>query len=156
MKYIIAILAAVAVWVFLSIQTLAVANEALAPETPPIVIRPTYLVANEIPGYQQTVETFRVTAYSLDDPGMRPSTAPNYGQTASGVYVQEGVTVACGSAYPFGTVFVIEGIGARVCQDRGRAIDDGDLDLYISQRTEAVQFGVQELRALVVREGDAQ
>src|SRR5690606_41922664 len=45
-----------------------------------------------------------------------------YGITASGKPVEAGVTVACPPDLPFGTVLRIEGVGERVCHDRGGAI----------------------------------
>lgn len=145
-------LAAVLCGTFWLLRT-TTAEESLKPEqATQVVIRPViYPAPAKLAGYEQEVKTFRVTAYTLDDPGMRPKTSPYYGQAASGVYAQEGVTVACGPEYPFGTVFLIEGIGPRVCQDRGGAIDDGDLDIYFRDREKALRFGVQDLRAVVMR-----
>lgn len=94
--------------------------------------------------------TLRVTAYTLRDPGMRPPSHPAFGVTASGAPVMEGITAACGPSYPFGTVFVVETLGPRVCLDRGSAVGDGDLDVYTHDRKAALRFGVQRLDALVI------
>lgn len=151
------IIIACVIWIaVMAYLTLAII-QAAQPVPPEVVVieqareKPEVVEAQTVASVDVREQTFHVTAYSLDDPGMRASDHPDYGVTASGVYVQEGVTVACGPAYPFGAVFVIEGIGARVCQDRGSAIDNGDLDLYISDREAALRFGVQELPAVVVR-----
>ena len=79
------------------------------------------------------------------------SGAPPYqGLTASGV--QTGPqTCACGPRYPFGTVFIVDGV-VYVCQDRGSAITDGHLDLWMTSEEAAIKWGRQTLAAIVVTE----
>lgn len=57
--------------------------------------------------------------------------ALGHGITASGVRAVEGVTVACPPVLPFGTRLAIEGVGVRVCEDRGSAIVGQRLDLFV-------------------------
>ncbi len=52
--------------------------------------------------------------------------------------------VACGPLYPFGTIFVIEGMGVFVCEDRGSAITDNRLDIWFPSYEEAMEFGVRK------------
>ncbi len=52
------------------------------------------------------------------------------GITASGRQAQFGM-VACGYAYPFGTVFDIPGVGMFACYDRGGGINNSMLDIYM-------------------------
>lgn len=73
-----------------------------------------------------------------------------YGITASGKHVQSGVTLACPPSMPFGTKVEIEGIGTRVCHDRGGAITEGKLDLYVESVSEARNFGRQKLKVKVL------
>jgi 3D (Asp-Asp-Asp) domain-containing protein len=68
-----------------------------------------------------------------------------YGITASGTYVEEGVTIACPPSLEFGTKLNIEGIGLRICEDRGGAIKEGHLDLYMHSLNAAIEFGRKTL-----------
>jgi 3D (Asp-Asp-Asp) domain-containing protein len=68
-----------------------------------------------------------------------------YGVTASGTYVEEGVTIACPPSLEFGTKLNIEGIGLRICEDRGGAIKEGHLDLYMDSLNAAIEFGRKTL-----------
>jgi 3D (Asp-Asp-Asp) domain-containing protein len=78
--------------------------------------------------------------------------APPYqGLTASGQYTREGFA-ACGPSFPFGTVFIIDGRG-YICQDRGGAITDGHLDLWMADEASALEWGRQEKWVIVVGEG---
>jgi 3D (Asp-Asp-Asp) domain-containing protein len=92
------------------------------------------------------VRRFEVTAYTagVESTGKSPD-HPEYGLTASGKYVKEGTTIACPPSIPFGTKMKIEGIGYRVCQDRGSDIVSGRLDVYMSSLSAAQSFGRQSL-----------
>lgn len=70
--------------------------------------------------------------------------------TASGAKVVPGVTAAAGPDVPFGTKLYIQGIGWRIVQDRGGAIDNGDIDLAMSSRAEAFRFGRRRLPVIMV------
>lgn len=61
--------------------------------------------------------------------------ALGHGITASGARAVEGFTVACPPELPFGTRLVIDGVGVRVCEDRGSAIRGKHLDLFIGSLT---------------------
>lgn len=61
--------------------------------------------------------------------------ALGHGITASGTRAVEGVTVACPRTLPFGTRLAIEGVGVRVCEDRGSAIRGKHLDLFVGSLT---------------------
>ena len=68
------------------------------------------------------------------------------GITASGVKVQEGVTVAADtSQLPFGTKMYIKGIGWRTVQDRGGSIKGNRLDIYIPSHNSPMPYNVQNL-----------
>lgn len=91
-----------------------------------------------------------VTAYAPLDPaaveGMCYSGDPTV--TASGEAPVPGETVA--AALPFGTVLWIEGIGIRRVNDRGGRIRDDCIDLVMATREEALKFGRQKRRVVVL------
>jgi 3D (Asp-Asp-Asp) domain-containing protein len=96
-------------------------------------------------------QTFEVTAYTSgpESTGKRPGDV-GYGITASGEHVRENYTLACPPSMAFGTRLEIEGIGERVCADRGGAIKEGRLDVYIAELEEARQFGRQRLNVRII------
>lgn len=75
---------------------------------------------------------------------------PDYGVTASGVRTKTGHTIACPPSMAFGTRLNIEGIGVRTCEDRGGAITEGHIDLYVAGVAEARDFGRQRLKAEII------
>lgn len=81
-------------------------------------------------------EIYEVSAYTagFESTGKNPGD-PLYGVTASGAYVQENLTIACGPEHEFGTRIYIPYFDNEFeCQDRGGAITEGKLDVYISAR----------------------
>ena len=69
---------------------------------------------------------------------------------ANGNYPTTGYTVASGSEFKFGTILYISGIGFRTVEDRGGAISNGTLDLYMGDVTTCNNFGIQYLDVYVV------
>lgn len=88
---------------------------------------------------------FMVTAYNEHD-GHTPGTV-----TASGLPVMEGITAACGPELELGTVIVLENGMILECLDRGGWITEGRLDIYFDSLSEAQEFGIQELRGVILR-----
>lgn len=94
--------------------------------------------------------TMEVTQYTAGVESTDKSPGDSgYGITASGAQVQEGVTIACPSSIPFGTEIDIEGIGTRVCQDRGGLITEGKLDIYVDDLDQALDFGRKTLEVTI-------
>ena len=93
------------------------------------------------------VATMSVSAYCNDT---RAADDPLYGVMASGERTFDGA-VACGPSYAFGTLFWVPGVGWTVCADRGGAISDGHLDLWVETEADALKWGRQELEVEVVR-----
>ena len=85
-----------------------------------------------------------VTAYS-DINGSHP-----IGITASMTETRRGI-VACGESFDYGTLFYIMGKGLYVCQDRGGAITDDRLDIWMLTEEEALEWGRQELPVIVIQ-----
>lgn len=88
---------------------------------------------------------FTLTAYTAgpESTGKRPGD-PSYGVTASGSFVQPGVTVAADPrVIPMGSKVYIENVGVRVVQDTGGAIKGNRIDVYIPNLSEARRFGVK-------------
>lgn len=131
------------------------------PAEPAIPAEPTRMVVevriHVIDREADPVETeiYEVTAYTAgpESTGKTPD-HPAYGITASGAKVREGHTVACPPAIPFGTRLLIEGVGVRTCEDRGSAITDGKLDVYMADLDEALKFGRQALEVRILSKGE--
>ncbi|MDP4117645.1 MAG: 3D domain-containing protein [Bacillota bacterium] len=92
---------------------------------------------------------FRVTAYtaSADECGKSD------GITASGTHVTAGRTIAADwRILPPGTKVYIEDVGIRTVEDRGGAIDGSRIDLYIEDKQDAINYGVQWKNVYVLPE----
>lgn len=76
----------------------------------------------------------------------------DHGGTACGERAKEGVTVAMAEDIPFGTEIWIEGVGHRVCQDRGSAITDGRIDVYFENHEDALAFGMKTARVWIAED----
>lgn len=97
---------------------------------------------------------YEVTAYTagVESTGKRPGDV-GYGITTSGEHVTEGLTVACPQSLAFGTRLHIEGVGYRICHDRGGAIGEGRLDVYMKSLGQAQAFGRQTLQVRILTKG---
>lgn len=94
---------------------------------------------------------FTVTAYTAgyESTGKRPDD-PGYSITASGTTVQKGRTIACPQSLPFGTkIHFIKWDKTYICEDRGSAITNGHLDIYIEDLKDALEFGVKTLQVKI-------
>lgn len=108
-------------------------------------------VTNEKTNTVSGGQTFNVTFYSagVESTGKSPG-HKDYGRTASGTMVATGRTIACPPQYKFGTKINIEGIGVRVCEDRGGAIQGNHLDVYVATQSEAMRLGRKFLKGTVI------
>ena len=77
-----------------------------------------------------------------------------HGITASGQPIQAGVTVAADtSIFPYGTVLYIEGVGIRIVQDKGAAIQGKHLDVAVDTHENAEKWnGCGNHRVWVLKE----
>lgn len=104
----------------------------------------------KVAGLTPKVVTLNTSAYTASTCGKKPTDA-GYGKTASGEYAKAWYTVAAGKSYPIGTIiyipyFVNEPNGGWfVVQDRGGAIKNNKLDVYMDTYNECIQFGRRNL-----------
>lgn len=123
-----------------NLDTLIAANESISN---PDSITAGNMIA--IPDNKGT--SFTVTAYTAgaESTGKQKGD-PGYGITASGNEVQENQTLACPPSLSFGTEVHIPALDETyICEDRGSAITNGHLDVYIEDLDAALEFGVKEL-----------
>ena len=78
-------------------------------------------------------------------------TGKTNGITSSGARAKEWYTVAAGSGYPIGTVIYIPALenkpngGWFVVEDRGGAISNNRIDIYMGSHGSAITFGRRNL-----------
>jgi 3D (Asp-Asp-Asp) domain-containing protein len=104
------------------------------------------------------VYKMNVSAYTLREQECGKSEDDaNYGITASGEQVKEWYTVAAPKSIPFGTKLYIPYFanspnkGIFVVQDRGGAIKEGHLDIYMRNLQDALNFGRRYLEVYVIK-----
>ena len=99
-------------------------------------------------------QTFNVSFYTNHQQSTGKSYGDEgYGTTASGTHTTVGRTIACPRQYPFGTKIELEGLGVRVCEDTGSAINTpNELDVYVQSQAEALRLGRKQLRGRVINE----
>ena len=102
----------------------------------------------------ESLGVFRCTAYC----GCRRCNGKWTGQpTASGVPLQDGVTVAVDKrVIPFFTTLNIDGVGVRVAHDTGRNIKGNSIDVYIPNHVIASAFGIQYHEVWILRKGETE
>jgi 3D (Asp-Asp-Asp) domain-containing protein len=104
-----------------------------------------------------TRRVMEVTAYdlSVESCGKLPN-HPEYGITASGEPVREWYSVAAGPELPFGTkIFIpyfaeMPNNGMFTVQDRGSAVKNGCIDVYMEDNAACWEFGRRELEVWVM------
>lgn len=96
--------------------------------------------------------TFFCTAYCTEQ--YEHICGEGHGITASGQPIQAGVTVAADqSIFPYGTVLYIEGIGIRIVQDKGGAVQGNHLDVAVDTHGNALAWsGYGNHRVWIIEE----
>ena len=111
-------------------------------------------LAKKVAGITPIEKTLNASAYTASTCGKSPS-SKGYGITASGVKATSWHTVAAGKAYPMGTIIYIPSMknkpngGWFVVQDRGGAITNNKLDIYMSTYNECIQFGRRNIKCYI-------
>ena len=94
-----------------------------------------------------------VSAYTAgyESTGKNPGD-PGYGITTSGKPVKELHTLAAGPSIPFGTkIYIPEFMKTFVVEDRGGAITDRHLDIYMERLEDANEFGRKDIYVFVIQ-----
>ena len=111
-------------------------------------------LAKKVAGITPIIKTLNTSAYTASTCGKSPN-SPGYGITASGAKASSWYTVAAGKSYPIGTIIYIPALknkpngGWFVVQDRGGAISNNKLDIYMSTYNECIQFGRKNLECYI-------
>lgn len=122
-----------------------------APVYAPADITEVAIVAEEIqaePEFEGEWVLMEVTAYtaSIEECGKTD------GITASGEKVREHHTLAAGPSIPFGTkIYIPEFMKTFVVEDRGGAITDNHLDIYMERLEDAKKFGRKDIYVFVIQ-----
>lgn len=108
-------------------------------------------LAKKVAGKTPVVKTFNTSAYCACSKCCGKST----GITSSGAKASSWYTLAAGKGYPIGTVIYIPYFkdkpngGWFVVQDRGGAISNSKLDVYMGTHSQALQFGRRSLECYI-------
>ena len=111
-------------------------------------------LAAKVEGMTPIVKTLNTSAYTASTCGKKAG-SKGYGVTASGKKASSWYTVAAGKSYPVGTVIYVPALknkpngGWFVVQDRGGAISNNRLDVYMSTYNECIQFGRKNLECYI-------
>ena len=108
-------------------------------------------LAKKVQGITPTVRTLNTSAYC----SCAKCCGKTNGITASGAKATAWYTVAAGKGYKIGTVIYIPALknkpngGWFVVQDRGGAISNSKLDVYMGSHSAALQYGRRSLEAYI-------
>lgn len=111
-------------------------------------------LAARVEGKTPIVKTMNTSAYTASTCGKSASSA-GYGVTSSGAKASSWYTVAAGKSYPIGTIIYIPYFenkpngGWFVVQDRGGAISDNRIDVYMGTYNECINFGRRNLECYI-------
>ena len=111
-------------------------------------------LAKKVEGIKPIVKNLNTSAYTASTCGKSP-TSKGYGKTASGAKATSWYTVAAGKGYPIGTVIYIPSMknkpngGWFVVQDRGGAISNNKLDIYMDTYNECIKFGRKNVECYI-------
>lgn len=111
-------------------------------------------LATRVAGKTPSVVTLNASAYTASTCG-KAAGSKGYGITASGARASAWYTVAAGKGYPLGTIIYIPYFANKpnggwfVVQDRGGAISNNKLDVYMNTYNECISFGRRNLQCYV-------
>lgn len=111
-------------------------------------------LAAKVAGKTPKVVTLNASAYTASTCGKSPNSS-GYGITACGARASAWCTVAAGKGYPIGTIIYIPYFANKpnggwfIVQDRGGAISNNKLDVYMATYNECIQFGRRNLECYI-------
>ena len=124
-------------------------DERVATSNPALTASTT--LAKKVQGITPTVRTLNTSAYC----SCAKCCGKTNGITASGAKASAWYTVAAGKGYKIGTVIYIPALANKpnggwfVVQDRGGAISNSKLDIYMGSHSSALQYGRRTLEAYI-------
>lgn len=97
--------------------------------------------------------TFTITAYTAGyESTQKHPGDPGYGITATGTKVAQGRTIAADwDVLPPGTIVYIEGLGERIVEDKGAAVQGTHIDVYFERLDDALEWGRQKRQVWIVK-----
>ena len=107
-----------------------------------------------VEGITPRVTTLNVSAYTAATCG-KSASDPSYGKTASGARASSWYTVAAGPGIPMGTIIYVPYFASQpnggwfVVEDRGGAISNSRLDIYMGTTAECYSFGRRNLECYI-------
>lgn len=108
-------------------------------------------LAKKVQGITPKVKNFNTTAYC----SCTKCCGKSGGNTASGEKAREWYTLAAGQGYKLGTIIYIPAFkdkpngGWFIVQDRGGAVSNSKLDVYMGSHSSALQYGRRSVEAYV-------
>ena len=105
------------------------------------------VIAASVSGMTPTVTSLNTSAYCA----CMTCCGKTNGVTSSGNIAKEWYTIAAGSGYPIGTVIYIPALADKpnggwfVVEDRGGAISNNKIDIYMGSHSQAIIFGRRNL-----------
>ena len=132
-----------------TIQVTSRSAERVATSNPALTASTT--LAKSVEGISPVVKSFNTSAYC----SCAQCCGKTNGITASGSKASAWYTIAAGSGYKLGTVIYIPAFANKpnggwfVVQDRGGAISNNKIDVYMASHGEALQFGRKTVECYV-------
>ena len=111
-------------------------------------------LASKVQGITPKVVTVNASAYTASTCDKAPGSS-GYGITASGARATAWCTVAAGRGYKMGTIIYIPYFANKpnggwfIVQDRGGAISNNKLDIYMNTYNECINFGRRNLECYI-------
>lgn len=111
-------------------------------------------LAAKVQGMTPVVKTLNASAYTASTCGKSPGSS-GYGITSSGARASAWCTLAAGKGYPIGTIIYIPYFANKpnggwfIVQDRGGAISNNKLDIYMDTYNDCINFGRRNLECYI-------